>query len=279
MKTNRLLDPGTGTVSETSDPPMRADSTTRWVPLLGRRCTSGSTLAGPDAGGADDGSRTDLELLARQRVAQHGAVAAHAQRLDPGEHRCAVTGGAARDRDHEPGVVDELAVPAPHAAAQPVLRDRGREEHRLGSADRPRSAEDGIRGSDEPAQAVAEPVADPDVCAASHMARRIQRHHLREGTREMRRDARHEQVPFGRTLVRDRELARREVAQAPVHELRTPPAGAVGQVVALDQHRAQAAARGIQRDSRTGDAAADHEHVHVGIVSQRREFPRAAARR
>ena len=49
-------------------------------------------------------------------------------------------------------------------------------------------------------------------------------------------------------LVRDADLARCEVAQAAVDELRAPAARAVREVAPLDQHGPQAPARGIQRD-------------------------------
>jgi hypothetical protein len=47
----------------------------------------------------------------------------------------------------------------------------------------------------------------------------------------------------------------------------------VREVVALDQHRPQPPARGIQRQPDAGDSATDHQHVDHRIIAQRSEFP------
>ena len=62
-------------------------------------------------------------------------------------------------------------------------------------------------------------------------------------------------------LSRGRDVARREVAQAAVHQLRAEPAGSESEVIRFDQRHAEAARCGIERDSRTGDATSHDENV------------------
>ena len=111
------------------------------------------------------------------------------------------------------------------------------------------------------------------------MARREQRQNLRERSREMRGDPGHQHVPLRSALVRDAELSGCQIPQPAVDELGTPPARAVREVAALDQHRAQSPAGGIQSQSCTGDAAADDENIDVRIVAEHRQLPVAGARR
>ena len=130
----------------------------------------------------------------------------------------------------------------------------------------------------------------PPCCAARHRPRKPvrtsarsgvliggqQRNQLRHGADEMRRVARHQDSAFDRTAPGDADVAGRQVAQAAVHELGAPPAGAEGQVVLLDQGDRQPARRGVQRDPGSGDAAADDDDVErLG----RRQAPPARVRR
>ncbi len=186
-------------------------------------------------------------------------------------------GGRPRDGDDEPGVVDELAVPAAHAAAQAVGAHRGCEAQRLGATDAAGARQEGARRPDGAAQAVPQFVAESDVGSANEVARPVQRHDLRQRAREMRCGAGEEDVPLEGALARDADLSGREVAQAPVHELRAEAARAVREVVPFDQDGAQAAARGIQCDPHPGDAAADDEQIDLALVGERLELPCAPA--
>ena len=62
-------------------------------------------------------------------------------------------------------------------------------------------------------------------------------------------------------LVDEPDVAVLEVAQPAVDELRALRRRAAGEVVALDERGAQAAARGVEGHAGAGDAAADDEDV------------------
>ena len=82
-------------------------------------------------------------------------------------------------------------------------------------------------------------------------------------------------LPLGEGLVDEANVAVLEVAQAAVHHLRGLRRRARGEVVALDQGRAQAAASGVERDAGAGDAAADRRATSKRSSARRR---RAVAR-
>ena len=73
-------------------------------------------------------------------------------------------------------------------------------------------------------------------------------------------------LPFGEALVDQAKLALVEVAEPAVHELGAPRAGAGREVVSFDQRGSEAAAGGIERDARAGDAATHDEQVEVGVA-------------
>ena len=68
-------------------------------------------------------------------------------------------------------------------------------------------------------------------------------------------------LALAQRLVHEADVAVLQVAQPAVHELRALRRRAAGEVVALDQRGAQAAAGGVERHPGAGDPAADHEHV------------------
>ena len=86
----------------------------------------------------------------------------------------------------------------------------------------------------------------------------------------------HEDGALAGALPRQPDLAVRQVAQPAVHELRRPPAGARGEVGALQQHDGQPAARGVQRHARAGHPAAHDDDVDLGA---RRGRPGPRSRR
>jgi hypothetical protein len=72
--------------------------------------------------------------------------------------------------------------------------------------------------------------------------------------------------------VRQPDVALGEVAQAAVHQLARPAGRAERQVVRLQQRDREPARRGVERDARSGHAAADHQQVDDLARRQRREF-------
>jgi len=140
--------------------------------------------------------------------------------------------------------------------------------YRLGTPERTGSGEHAPRSPRHPPQAVAQLVPEPDVRAAGEVPRGVERHHLRERPREVRRDAGHEQVALERALVGDADLAAREVAKAAVDELRAPAAGAEREVVLFDQRNTEPTSHGVESDTDTGDSAADDQDVNRIAVRQ-----------
>ncbi len=70
-------------------------------------------------------------------------------------------------------------------------------------------------------------------------------------------------LALGQVLVHEANLALLEVAEAAVHHLGGLRRRTRGEVVLLDQRGLQAAARGVERHTGPGDAAADHQHVEL----------------
>ena len=87
----------------------------------------------------------------------------------------------------------------------------------------------------------------------------------------MRRQ-RHEQAPLEQCLTDQPEVEFLQVAQSTVHELRRAARRAGGEVATLDERDAVPARRGVERDSGSGDAAADDDDVEalLGQSRQRR---------
>ena len=61
-----------------------------------------------------------------------------------------------------------------------------------------------------------------------------------------------------------------EVAEAAVDQLGAPRRRVRGQIVTLDEKHREAAARGVARDARAVDAAADDQEVEGSLVGHRR---------
>ncbi|CAI7676138.1 unnamed protein product, partial [Penicillium discolor] len=231
----------------------------------------------PHPGGVDDRPRPDIDAFAGERVRRCSAVRVQPLGADPGEDPRAETGRRARDRDDEGGVIGQLAVVRDHAAAQSAGVQGGEQAQRLRRPDGVRPGE-GLRAR---ARLQPEEVAHghprrpgPPLAAADTGGEREQ---LSERTDEVGRDHRHQQMPLPRTLARRRHVARREVPQAAVDELRAEPARPEGEVLRLDQGHPETARRGVQGHARPGDPAADHEDV-TGAVRRRGEIASAAGR-
>ncbi len=88
----------------------------------------------------------------------------------------------------------------------------------------------------------------------------------------MRCVAGHQDSTFDGAAPGDADIAGGQVAQPAVHEFGTPPAGAEGQIMFLDEHDAQSAGGRVQRDAGAGDTAADHQDVDRVAVAECGEF-------
>ena len=197
---------------------------------------------------------------------------------DAGQDARAVLGRGARDGDDQPRVVDQLTVVGEQAAAQTRRAARS-------APVRPRARR----------RCAAIAAASTPVCRPACAARRRRRTRTAPAPRcavfidgssgtscgialhEVRSVAGHQDSAFDRAAAGDADVAGGEVAQAAVHQLGAPPAGAERQVVLLHQHDAQPAGRGVQGDAGAGDAAADHDDVER--LRRRPSAASSAARR
>ncbi len=89
----------------------------------------------------------------------------------------------------------------------------------------------------------------------------VHRENERQGPDQVRGDA-PEYGAFAQRLEDEPQLAMLEVAEPAVHQAAGAAARAEGQVVLLDEHRAQAPHRGVTRDTGTDNAATDDEEIH-----------------
>jgi hypothetical protein len=145
-----------------------------------------------------------------------------------------------RDRDDEPRVVLELAVPRQQPAAQAREAHSGHQGEGLGVGELPRPREGVPGGSDGQPQHVpgGESRARQGRLASRHDGEQRQDHGQRAA--QVRGGARHQHVPLHRALVSDPELPLGEVAQASVDELGAPAGRAEGEVVRVDRGHRQA---------------------------------------
>ncbi len=86
------------------------------------------------------------------------------------------------------------------------------------------------------------------------------RNHERQHFHQMGRVAA-QPLPFAQCLVDESNLALLQVTNASVNQLGALRRGARGEVVALDESRAEAARRSVEGNPGAGDAAADHQDV------------------
>ena len=241
--------------------------TVMWMPLAGRML-SGSL---PSSRARTSSLHTPVALTtARARTSMRrpsasttapGRPVAVAQQLDDlgvvGHHGAVVERRGAQDREREAGVVGGGVV-VEVGAGQPLLGQRRHVGHGL------RLLEALVELADAGA---AGEVVHPHRAAERPGHLRVDQAVLREDRDEERQEP-HEvrgvaaqPLPLAQGLVDEADVAVLQVAQAAVHELRALRRRAAGEVVALDQRGAQAAAGGVEGHPGAGDAAADHEHV------------------
>ena len=188
--------------------------------------------AGPGTGRVDHPPGAHLQAGAGQLVAQR---AVRRQGADPGQDPDAVRRRGAGEGHHQARVVLELAVPAEQAAAQPVAAHRRDQPLHLDGAHPARAGQDAARRAGGPAQPVAGPVGRSDQQLLPAGRPGAQGHDHRQRPDQVRSGAAQEHVALAGGLEGQADVAGGQVAQPAVHELARPAAGAVGEVVLLDQ--------------------------------------------
>ena len=91
----------------------------------------------------------------------HGGTGGR-RRTDAGEDRRAVLGGGACHRDHQPGIVDQLAVVGQQRAVEAVLAHRGRHRDRFCATDPARARQHRGWRAGHHTQDIAGPEAHPN---------------------------------------------------------------------------------------------------------------------
>ena len=227
--------------------------------------TSGSACAighaangiGEDAGGIDDDARGDGELFARFFVAGSDAVdvalavAQKAGRRAVIHERCAVIGGGHGEMDEKARVV-ELAVVVDHAAAQ-FFRLKCRQPlQSLFLGEKLRCAKAIFAG-----EQVVELEAD---AVEGRLPPGVIGHDESEIVDEVRRVLA-KQAAFFQRRHHERDIALLEIAHAAMDELGAAAAGALAEVVRLEQDHVEAARSCIDGDAHAGCATADDGDV------------------
>ena len=225
-------------------------------------------LGGPHPARIDHRAGPQIEGLPGQLVGQPHRGAGRLGRADPGEHPGTVPGRGACDGHHQPGVIDQLAVEGQQCAVETVTADRRRHRDRLLRADPPWPRQHRGLGAGQQPQHVAGLKPHPHQRTLTAAHRRQQRHQLRHRTDQVRCRPGHQDAPLDSTAPRDPDVAGGEITQPAVHQLRTPPAGAEGQIVFVHQHHGEAAAGRVQSNSGAGDPGADDDHVDGGGVPE-----------
>src|SRR5699024_3043414 len=190
---------------------------------------------GPDAGGVDDLMGVHRVLVPREAVGEVDAAGFDVGDLGVPDDAGAIYSGRAGQGDDEPGIVDELAVPAEQSAAQPFGGRRRGEPPNCGGRDLTGAGEEVLRGACEPAQDVTGVEAGARHGGLDAADPRVQREDHRQRSDEMWGDGVHQSAAFDGGFPCDSDLGLGEVAQSAVGEFGTPTAGAGGEVTAFDE--------------------------------------------
>ena len=225
-----------------------------------RRTLDAADRVGPRSRGVHDGARAHFERVLAEPVAHRRAGDASALEVERGDLRVVERHGARRDRvdyvrDGEARVV-RGGVEVDRAALKSLaLQLRFRRQH-LRGAQRAMLRDVSKRREQvvQPEAGVEFPARNPG--AAIHRPGELQRPH------EMRR-----------SLEQDPALAARfehqmkksvfEIPHAAVHEPRRPARRAAREIVALDERDRKSPQRGVARNSRAVDPAADDEDIET----------------
>ena len=242
--------------------------TVRWTPLAGRiesgstPSSSARTSSAHTPGGVDDDAGAATSTVARRRF-DDGAVDPAVGVLREGDDAAAVgddgavRGGGAGERQDEPGVVGGGVV-VEVAAGEPLPGIVGRWANAASAFSRWCS----LPMRKPPVRSYIH-IADPRARATRRGIRpSLVRIGIMNGS-SLTRCGRVAAQPLAlvQRLVDQAHVALLEVAQAAVDELGALRRGAAGEVVALDERRAQAPGGGVEGDAGAGDPAADDEHV------------------
>src|SRR5699024_4088976 len=211
----------------------------------------------------DDLTGPQRVLVPGEAVGEVDAAGFDVGDLGVGDDAGTVNGGRASQGDDEPGVVDELAVPAEESAAQTLGGRRRGEAANCGGRDSTGAGGEVLRGACEPAQNVTGVEAGARHGGLDAADPRVQREDHRQRSDEMWGDGVHQSAAFDGGFPRNRHVGPGEVAQPAVGEFGTPTAGAGGEVTAFDEGDGQSPARGVEGDADAGEAAADDEDVGV----------------
>ena len=206
--TQRPCSPGTGTLTAARGCPSRSARTSRCEPRLGRSSTavvraSVHTPAATTVRRARTVNAAPVQASTASTPSSRRAVtSAYVSTLR------AVGGGGAGDRDDQPRVVLQLAVPGQQRAAQPARRQRGREPARLERAHAPRRRQHPAAGARRGPQPVAQPQADHRLRGGAAGDRAVERDQERQRPDEVRRDRAHQRRALDRGLPGQRRRRR-----------------------------------------------------------------------
>ena len=260
-KTNRLPAPGTGAITAQRTPGRVSFRSTRWVPRLGRSLISGTSWPAQTpvalmtararivrvspVRASVSTAPSPVGSLTRTRVCTRAPWAA-AVRATASTRRASSSSWPSQDRSD---------------AAQALAAYDGGQRERLGGADPARPGQRLAAGPGGQPEQVAGPGAAAGERAWERDDRGRQRDQHRQRVHQVRGGDLHQDAALDGALVGHVELALGQVAQAAVHQLGAPPAGAEGDVVGVDGDDVEAPAGGVERDSGAGDAEADDQHV------------------
>ena len=223
---------------------------------------------GPHAGCVDDVLGAYVQALAALEVRQlrtddaAGCILVETDNLGAGCSQCAVACGGADHVDDQACVVNACVVELDGAGEGGVL-DVGEDGLGAGLGEVTLRGNALVAAGSEERQGVVHTDADGGVGA-------LDDGHLQgpqEGlcVHQVGCNLVQQQAAFGEGLGHELEVEVVEVAQAAVHELGGPGAGACCPVAGFDDAGAQAAGCGVEGDAGAGDAAADHEDVEFFI--------------
>ena len=220
----------------------------------------------PDAGGVDDAAGLDADFAPGFHVARHqphGAarVVQHVHRFTVVDQQRAVRRRRAGNGQRQAGVV-ELAVPVFDAALQPPRLGAGQQAQRFGAAQPFGTAQAGLAG-----QRVVHLQAG---AVERRFPQLVRGHDEGQRLRKVRRAAQDVHALVQR-LAHQVDVALRQVAHAAMHQFGGARAGALGEVVCLDQHHAVAALGRVQRHAQASGAAADDGDVVLARFGQARQ--------
>ncbi|BCO35481.1 hypothetical protein MHEC_19140 [Mycobacterium heckeshornense] len=187
----------------------------------------------------DDGTRADVEGSAGALVGQPHRGAGGLRCGHIGENPGPVLCRGPRDRGDQSGVVDELPVVGQQTAVEPVAPHGRRQVDNTLGRHSARARQHGSRRARQPAQHVTgqKPGAHQRPLGTPH--RRQQRHQLGHRPNQVGCVARHQDSAFDCAAAGDTDIAARQVAQATVHQLGTPPTGAERQIMLFYQRHPQ----------------------------------------